>query len=79
MSTEDQFGTPNILGSLRNLSEYLSGDLTRPISITFAFVTCVSDTCILSELYFQDLCVVFSWLNPLDDSLLFETYIRPQL
>ena len=52
MSTEDHLGTPNILGSLRNLLEYMFGGLTRPRSITFAFVTSVSDKCMLLELYF---------------------------
>ena len=60
MFTVDHLGTPNILGSLRNLSKYLSGGLTRPKSLILAFVTYFSDTCMLSELYFQDFCVVFS-------------------
>ena len=31
----------------------------------------------LSELYFQDFCVVFHRSNHLDDHSLFEAYIRP--
>ena len=42
----------NIYDSLQNLSKYLCGGLTRPRSITFSFVSSVSDTYILSELYF---------------------------
>ena len=35
---------------------------TRPRRFSFTFVTSVSDTCMLSELYFHDFCVVFSWV-----------------
>ena len=63
MSIKDHLGAPNILGSLRNLSEYMFGGLTRPRSITFAFVTSIFDICMYSELYSQDFCVVFSWVK----------------
>ena len=52
MSTEDHLGTPNIIDSSTNLSEYLCGGLTRPRIISFTFVSYVSNTCMLSELYF---------------------------
>ena len=53
--------------------------LTRHGRFTFAFVTSVSDTCMLSEFYFEDSCVVFSWVKSLGRPLLFEAYIRPSL
>ena len=53
--------------------------LTRPRRFTFAFVTSVSDTCMLSELCFQDSCVVFLWVKSLGRPLLFEPYIRPRM
>ena len=63
MSIEDHLGTPNILDSSTNLSKYLCRGLTRPRIITFTFVNYVYDTCMLSELYFQDFCVVFLWFK----------------
>ena len=51
--------------------------MTRLRRFTFAFVTSVSKIWKLSELYFLDFCVVFSWVrtNNLDDPLLFEASI----
>ena len=63
MSAEHPLKTSNIFGSLRNLSEYLSRGLTRPRSISCASVTSVFDTCMMSKLYFQNFCVVFSWVK----------------
>ena len=65
MSIEDHLGTPNILESSINLLEYLCGGLTRPMSITFTFFSSVSNTCMMLELYFQNFCVVFSWVKSL--------------
>ena len=60
MSAMDHLGTLKILDISTNLSEYLCGGLTRPRSFTFSFVSFVFDRCMLSELYFQDFCVIFS-------------------
>ena len=58
MSAEDYLGTSNILDSSRNMSKYLCGGLKRPISISFfSFFSSVSNTSMLSELYFQDFVV----------------------
>ena len=59
MSAEYHLGIPNIFYSSRNLSEYLCGGMTRPRSITFSFVSFISDTSMLSKLFFQDFCVIF--------------------
>ena len=59
MCAEDHLGTPNILDSSRYLLEYLYEGLTRPRSITFSFVSSISDTSILLELCFQDFSFVF--------------------
>ena len=53
--------------------------MTRPRRFTFAFVTSVSGTCMLSKLYFQDSCVIFSWVKSLGRYLLSDAYIRPPL
>ena len=45
--------------------------LTRPRRFPFAFVTSVSNTCMLSELYFQEFCVVLSWVLSLGWPLTF--------
>ena len=65
MSTVDHPRTPNILDCLTNLSEYLCGGMTRPRIFTFSFVSSVSGKYMLSELYFEDFCVVFSWVKSL--------------
>ena len=65
MSAEYHLGTLNIFYSSRNLLEYLYGGLTRSGSFTFSFVNCVSYICILSELYFKEFCIVFSWVKSL--------------
>ena len=65
MSTVDHPRTPNILDCLTNLSEYLCGGMTRPRIFTFSFVSSVSGRYMLSELNFEDFCVVFSWVKSL--------------
>ena len=65
MFVEYHLRTLNIFDSSRNLLEYLYGGLKILGSFTFSFVNSVSYICTLSELYFKDFCIVFSWVKSL--------------
>ena len=60
--SENLLGTRNIYDMLWKLQISFWRDLTMPRRFSFASVTSVSDTCMMSELYFQDFCFVFSWV-----------------
>ena len=64
-SVEYHLGTINIYNRPWKLQLSFCRSLTQPRRFTFAFVTSVSNTCMLSELYFHDFCVVFSWVKSL--------------
>ena len=57
--SENLLGTKNIYDMHWKLQVSFWRDLTRHRRFSFTFVTSVSDTCMLLELYFQDFCVVF--------------------
>ena len=60
MSAEDHLGILKILDSYMKSMRISVWRLTKLKSSIFSFVSFVSNTCMLSELYFQDFCVVFS-------------------
>ena len=53
MLAKDHLGTPNILFNSRSLLKYLYEGLTRSISITFSFVSFVSNASMLARFIFK--------------------------
>ena len=69
--SENLLGTRNIDDLPWKLQISFWRGLTRPRRFSFAFVTSVSDKCMMLELYFQDFCVVFSWVLSLGQPFTF--------